>query len=280
LWYDGTINTNTPTSYDLDGDSATVDAAMRATWWDQYEDYGTRAGFCYSLIGGGNRMSTDDPLGQGFPAVVTGYNQDWDFGAGTNGNRTPLPANNGTWPNPIKFDIIGANVIAAGNAISTRFYYQYGGSSNLTAQIYLDKDFNPYNSNSIMVAQLQPTVTGISNVYFYANLGLPTTNVSPGVYSIYARITDGTHPRYLYTPELVQVVASTQPPLLDITSLSKFKVRIGVNGVTGQTITLESSPDLKNWVPFMTNTLTASRWTYTNNVAINSIAQFYRGVVP
>ena len=29
LWYHGTIDTNVPTSYDLDGDAATIDATMR-----------------------------------------------------------------------------------------------------------------------------------------------------------------------------------------------------------------------------------------------------------
>jgi hypothetical protein len=253
---------------------------MRSNWWVNYEQAGANAGFEYSLIGGGNRMSTVQPLGGQFPAVVNGYNQNWNLGAGTvTGSRTALSVNSGTWPNIIKFDITGTNTVMAGNSISTTLYYQYGGSSNLTAQVYLDRDFNPRNSNAVMVVALQPPATGSGNVYYYQTLGLPTTNIAPGVYSIYAKITDGAHSRYLYTPELVQIVPVAQPSL-DITRLNNTQVRIGINGVIGQTISLQSSPDLRNWVALATNTLTSSLWTYTNNVVPSTTAQFYRGVVP
>jgi hypothetical protein len=208
LWYFGTVELNTPTSYDDDGTTVTMDAAMRKDWWVSFEQEGTNAGFLYSLIGGGNRMSTTEPVGPGYPAIVDGYNQYWDLGAGMlNPNRTALPANNGTWPNLIKFDLTGTNVLMPGETIATTLYYQYGGTSNLTLQFYLDEDLNPYNSNSVLVAQLQPQATGTNNIMQYQNIELPTTNVSAGIYSIYAKITDGTHTRYLYTPGLVQIGA-------------------------------------------------------------------------
>jgi len=278
LWYHGTIDLATPANDGIGGASITTEE--RDDWWVAYEQEGTNAGFKYSLIGGGNRMSTHEPVGQGFPAIVDGYNQWWDLGAGIlNPNRTALPVNNGTWPNVIRFDITGTNIVTEGSVISTTLYYQYGGLSNLNAQIYLDQDFNPYNSNSIMVAQLQPPCTGSGNVYYYQNLGLATTHVSPGVYSIYAKITDGVHTRYLYTPELVQVIAVVQPPVLDIIRLNNAQVCIGINGATGQTIVLQCSADLRTWIPLVTNTLTANRWTFTNNMPHDSTVQFYQGVV-
>jgi hypothetical protein len=215
LWYYGTIDWNTPTSYNYpeEDDEATIDAAMRTNWWVNYEQEGTNAGFEYSLIGGGNRMSMDEPVGQGFPAVVDGYNQNWNLGAGIETpNRTALPVNSGMWPNIIKFNITGTNVVTTGDAISTTLYYQYGGLSNVTIHVYLDKDLNPYNSNSIPVlAPLQAISTGAGDIII-ANLPLTTTNVPPGTYSIYAQITDGAHTRYLYTPEQVDVVAFQQAP--------------------------------------------------------------------
>jgi hypothetical protein len=275
LWYYGTINLNTP----ADDTEATITSTQRADWWVPYEDSGGIAGFYYSLIGGGDRMSTDKPLGSASdPEIIDGYNQNWDLGASVaNPNRTALAVNSGDWPNIIKFDITGTNVVTSGTSIVTKLFYQYGGASNLTARIFLDGDFNPYNSNSISVLTLEMPASGTGSVFVYNTLDLPTTNVAPGVYAIYAQITDGLRTRYLYTPELIEIVSPLQPPVLDI-SVTGSRLVLGINGAVGQKVVLQSSDDLRTWLPIATNTLTSERWEYTNNAEPGMSAQFYRGV--
>jgi hypothetical protein len=223
-------------------------------------------------------MSEDHPLGlPADPAIVDGYNQNWDLGAGVNPNRTALPRNNGTWPNVIKFDVTGTNTLAAGGVIGSRLYYQYAGTSNLTLQIFADSDFNPYNSNSISIMTLLPPASGADSVAMYANLGLATTNLAPGSYALYAKISDGVHTRYLYAPEQVQIVTSNAPPVLDLRALSASQWVVGIQGAIGERIVLQQSGDLQNWLPLATNTLTANYWMYTNNPGAS--VQFYRAVV-
>jgi hypothetical protein len=274
LWYYGTIDTSTPAS---DG-SASVTSAERQSWWVAYEDEGTNAGFEYSLIGGGNRLSSDQPLGPGFPAIRSGLNQLWDFGAGTSNNRTALGGSGGPWPNIIKFDVTGANVVAQDASIAASFYYQYAGSaSNVTCEIYFDTDLNPFNTNGLFNSRYVLANTGAGSVVI-VNLSLSTSNTPPGRYTLYGRISDGTHTRYLYAPERVQVLPNL-PTSLQLAAIGLNRFRIDVTGVSGQTVVLQSSTDLRSWVPVATNTLSADRWVYTNSPQGSLGLQFYRAAL-
>jgi hypothetical protein len=279
LWYHGTINTNTPTS----DTEASLLAAQRTAWWTAYETQGARAGFIYSLIGGADRTSMDQPLGQGFPMIRDGYNQWWDLGAGVANNRTALPANNGAWPNVVKFNRTTTNRVEQGQALPVKFYYQWAqpGTSLATIRLYLDTDLNPLNTNQTLLQEIVVPGTGAGFISFSTtNLTLAATNIAPGNYTVLATITGGGRTRHLYAPEAVEVVAPQQRPTLDIVKLNTTQYRIGVNGEAGQTVVLQSSPDLQTWTALVTNTLATSRWDFTNTPTGSPDTRYYRGVLP
>jgi hypothetical protein len=78
-----------------------------------------------------------------------------------------------------------------------------------------------------------------------------------------------------------RTIGAIQPsslPTIDIINLAT-ELNIGVNGVPGQTIIIQVSTDLLNWRSLATNSLSASRWVYTNGAFTGSSPQFYRAVL-
>jgi hypothetical protein len=262
---------------------ASLTSSERSSWWVSYESAGTNAGFRYSLIGGSDRTSTDQPLGAGLGAIRDGFNQQWDLGAGSSANRTALPANNGDWPSLIRFNRTATNAVAQGESTPLKFYYQWAPSSaNLaTLSLYLDDDFNPLNTNQTLLQQiaLPGSGSGFVNVAT-TNLMLAASNAAPGTHAFFAKLTAGTSTRYLYAPELVQVLPSRAPPTLGITPLNATQFRITVAGQSGQTIVLQHSTDLVTWLPLATNTLTTNLWLYTNTLPAPPTQRYYRALLP
>lgn len=279
LWYHGTMDLRTP---EFDGEVSLL-AAQRTAWWVASEAAGTNAGFRHSLIGGGDRTSTQQPLGGGFPMIRDGYNQHWDLGAGVTNNRTALPSNSGAWPNVIKFNRTATNRVEQGQAMPVKFYYQWTqpGTSFATIRIYLDADLNPLNTNQTLLQEIVVPGTGAGFVSFSTtNLTLAASNATPGFHTVLATITGGGRTRHLYAPELVEVIAPRQPPTLDIVKLNATQYRIGVNAEAGQTVILQSSPDLAAWTSIATNTLATNRWDFTNTPPVTPGTRYYRGVLP
>jgi hypothetical protein len=276
LWYHGTIDWRVPAGYT----EASITSSERQTWWTAYELQGKFAGFHYSLMGGGDRASGDRPVGAGFPPVSDGYNQLWDLGAGTANNRTALPVNNGNWPNLVKFNRVTTNQVIHGETMAVRFYYQWARASAdlATISIYLDADLNALNTNETLLQRITVPGNGSSSVSFATtNLTLFATNAAPGGYAVLATITGGGRTRYLYAPEMVEVLPLRQSPGLEITSLNPAQQQIVVLGAAGQTIVLEQCSDLQTWSPLATNLLTTSGWSYTNS--ISAPQSFYRAVL-
>ncbi len=274
LWYHGTLDWITPT-----GDTgASITSSERQAWWVPFEERGTNAGFYYSLIGGGDRLSPAQPLGVGFPAIKDGLNQWWNFGAGTATNRTALATNTGAWPSLIKFDRTDTNQIPQGQSLSAKLYYQWArpATSSATISFYLDDDRNPFNDNQNLLQQISVPGGEASVIAGTFSIPLSATNASPGSHSLLAVMSAAGNTRYLYAPQWVRVVSSLQPPILDIAQISASSFRLGVNGLNTQTIILQTSSNLLTWQAIATNTLSSSRWVYTNSVANGTALLFYR----
>ena len=233
LWYHGTIDLGTPAT----DTQATITSLERQTWWSGYEAEGLFAGFYYSLIGGGDRLSVDEPAGTGTGRIRDGYNQAWDFGAGQTGNRTLLPSNNGNWPNVIKFNLVSPNAAHQGTNILVKYFYQWAQTNTSTATLsfYLDDDFNPLNGNSRLLQQGTVPGNGALNVgYETRSLALNATNAPVGNHVLYAKITGGGKTRYLYAPEILTVLPppDTTPPRVSITNPPTAKTYTNAQTVT------------------------------------------------
>jgi len=275
LWYHGTIDwTHTPaTDAGTTGSGATITSTERTNWWTGYESQGHFAGFYYSLIGGGNRLSADEPAGAGTGRIRDGYNQIWDFGAGTSANRQDLPSNNGSWPNLIKLDILTAQPVVQGEALSLAYFFQFNQptTQNATIQIYLDNDANPYNGNQGQIFQsLEP---GAGTNVVLRQFSVNTSGTPPGNYYVYAQITSGTHTRYLHAPMRLII---RSPVTLEIARLGEQVTLTWPTNAIG--FTLESTADFlvpDSWASvFQSPVVINGRNTVTN--AIGSGSQYYR----
>ncbi len=262
LWYHGTMDLRDP----ADDTEAILRAADRAIWFTPYEVNGKRAGIHYSLLGGGDRLSLAEPAGSGTDRPVDGYNQRWSLGAGASANRTALPINSGGWPNLVRFNLVGTNLMAQGQTNVVTFHYQWArpATSHATVSIYLDADFNPWNGNERLVGQATVVGTASTNVgAASARIDLVKSNSTPGMRALFAIISGGGHTRCLYAPELLTVFSSFEPPAVGIALDATPRIQVDVAGLPGQRIVLAGTTDLRTWQPLATNWLTTDRWSYS-----------------
>jgi hypothetical protein len=282
LWYHGTIDLTTPTGDNL----AMITTNERAAWWTSTEAAGTNAGFLYSLIGGGNRLSTLEPAGAGNGRIVDGFNQVWNLGAGLAANpatnRTRLSLDNGAWPNLLRLNLTSPTNASVDDPIPLAFYHQYGANTSgvVNVSFCLDQDSNPYNGNDTVVFQAALPGTGISNVYYSTlSLSLNPAVVLPGTYSVFGRISDGVRTRYLYAPQKLVLGPSRQPPSLLSERIHASQFQFTLLGFPGQTVIIQGSTDLVQWVSIQTNTLTGTAGTFTDPDSPLLPQRYYRAVL-
>lgn len=277
LWYHGTIDSRVPTTDTQEN----LTNSERQNWWTSGESAGAAAGFYFSRMGGGDRLSTNRPAGGNTARVRNGYNQRWDLGAGATNNRISLASNNGNWPNVIKFNLAGTNLMAHGqsNIVSLFGQWVQPATSNAAINIWLDDDFNPFNGNAKLVRQVTASGNSASQISFATNLAIHVnaTNATPGAHTLCAEIIGGGRTRYLYAPERLTVVSSFQPPRLTIT-VTTHATRIEVMGVPGQRVVLQSTTSFPGWQSLVTNRLATNVWSHVD-LQPGSASRFYRAVL-
>jgi hypothetical protein len=276
LWYHGTIDLKTSTS----DTEASIDSTMRSQWWTAVEQAGTNAGFIYTRLGGSSRLSILQPNGANSSTILSGYNQRFELGAGVNNNRSSLASNSGDWPNLIKLELLSTNPVAQGESAMLQMYYQWAQpvTASQSVQVFLDSDRNPFSGNEHLVfnASLAGTTSGTVGLSMLS-VPLNFSNAPIGTYSVLAKVSAGGRGRLLYVAGTLKVVPNNARPWLDILAQEGGGAILGINGVPGQTVVLQSTPDFLNWQPRVTNSLQAARWELF--VSPNEAKLFYRAML-
>ncbi len=278
LWYHATIDLVTPTSdYNVP-----FTQNERFSWYSPSESYSTNAGFYYSRMGIGNRLSAVPPV-SGEPAIpLEGYNRKWDFDAGIQNNRVTLAAHEGrgNWPSPITLALTSTNPLFCqqSNSITLRYQWADFPTNGGSVEFFLDRDHNPLNGNEIYAGGTSIAGTGQGQIGsrtlgFGPQLaGMPAQKFYPFVVML-----DGTRRRYLYTESSVDWRGGCTRPTIAITRLSGSRVRLAVTASVGDRVVVERSSNLFFWQPVATNTYTGSTWLLTNTITMGN--QFWRSVV-
>jgi hypothetical protein len=266
LWYHGTVDPdNTPSS---DG-VARITSTERDRWWTVAEGKGRFTGEFFSRIGGGNRLSTDAPAG-GSARPRDGMNMRWDFGAGIQStSRVALAANSGAWPNIMTLEAISPNssetntvTLLSRSTLSLRLRYQAGqsGSAPKNFALLLDPDANALNTNAAILYSGPLPASGVDAVTS-TNLTVALSSVAPGKYLLAARITDGSHTRFLYGLSPLVVSEPLRQLEFGMPSVVGDKLLLQIFGNAGQRIVVEQSSSLPVWIPAVTNLLTGNSVT-------------------
>jgi len=284
LWYHCTLDQRDP----ADDDEVQITSTQLDPWYVTNENHGLNAGFKWSLIGGGDRASFDQPEVVG-PAIRDGYNQNWDFGIGfpQTANRTALSTIAGNWPNVMCFNLISPAQAERGTFAQFSLYYQWAqpSASNATLSVYLDDDFNPYNGNSHLIQQETINGTGAAGttVSYWDSINplvaaLTESNAPLGLHSLYASISGGGRTRYLYAPEMIEVLpaAVVPSPVLNISTDGTNLVLYWTTNASG--FSLLSTTDLSLPSAWVTNSelpvVLGANFVVTN--APDGVQRFYR----
>jgi hypothetical protein len=278
LWYHGTIELG-PLATDT---QQTINSTIRSNWWTAAESSGAAAGFHFSRIGGGDRLSAVMPAGAGTDAINKGYNRLWDLGAGVAANRSLVTGKNALWPSLVTARRTSPASIPAGTAFNLELRYQSddvsAGAPVLT--VTLDPDANPWNGNEIAIDTRPLTASGPATV-LTAHLALIVPPALTGSYRIGARIQQSGRTRHLQAAGTLLVTPALPPPAIDRSTLgfSGGRFTFTVLGSPGQSVRIEAAETLDDWQGIATRTLDSATWIFSDPDTALHPKRFYRVVL-
>lgn len=184
----------------------------------------------------------------------------------------------GDWPNPIRLNVTSTNTVRQGDISSAFVYYQWARptSEHLSVELFADEDLNPLNGNEHLVKSGTASGTTASQIGGGAiDFTWDPKGTKPGRYSLLLKLTAGQSTRFLYAPEVVEVLP-TNPVRLEVRLASTSSLIVRTEGAVGQTVVLEASARLGDWAPIATNTLTAQSWEIQLRGSELGNAMFFR----
>ena len=182
----------------------------------------------------------------------------------------------------LRLNVAGTNHFSVDSPLSLAFYDQFGSNTSAVAaaQFFLDLDSNPYDTNEIALGQFTLAGTGTNTVSLHTeDLALDPTSTPPGTYSLFARISDGSHTRYLYAPETLTLDPSRRAPTLLATRIQSGHLQFTISGFPGQRVIIQASTNLVQWESLATNRLIKTTFDFTNELSAGLPQRFYRAML-
>jgi hypothetical protein len=274
-WYHGTVELGTPAN---DG-SINITGTMRSTWYASGESAGATAGFHYSRIAGGDRLSNANPGGSSSGTVSDGYNRMWDLGGGLAVNRASLPTPLDPWPNVIVARRTTSGPLTGGGTLPLELQYQSEttGVGDPALSLLLDPDSNPWNGNEILLSSETLTGSGFSSVLTATPAPLLPAQTA-GSFFLLTRISEDGRTRYLNLREPLVITAAQPPPIIVPGSL-RFEAglfTLTISGSTGQLVTIQAATTLDDWQTIDTVTLASPVQDFSDPDSASFTTRFYR----
>jgi hypothetical protein len=163
--------------------------------------------------------------------------------------------------------LLSAYAVHRTNGALTMLVINKDLTNTLNAQIGLT-NFVPWSGATIHSYGI-PQDQAAENNEAAALQDIATTNFSAA----------GTNFSYSFPPlSLTLFTFVPGPSALAVSGIQPGQVSLILKGQTGTPYVIESSPDLKTWIPVFTNTLAGSSLNISLPMSINSPSQFYRAI--